>query len=226
MRVYTINVDAQGERSFLYWRERGATREMFSLPEMADVLSAASEASLLYLSLISLAVLPPEGRAQLLALATVNKAAGKQVAYDSNYRPNLWVSHAEALAVSEQAIAAATLGLPTNVDEQQLRGHSLTEAAIANLWLEAGCGEVVVKSGSAGCFIASSEFSGHRRPTERIVAVHTSGAGDAFNAGYLVYRLRQFDPVRATEQGEGIARWVISRNGAIPPQDSDAPYTA
>lgn len=217
--IYAINVDKMGERSFLYWRERSAAREMFQLPDMADVLRAAKDASMLYFSLISLAIATEDGRAQLLGLADANKRAGKIVAYDSNFRPNLWRSNDEALAISEQAIAAATLGLPTNVDEQQLRGRELSEAAIASLWLEGGCEEVVVKSGEHGCFIATRNSSGQKHSTSRIEPVDTSGAGDAFNAAYLSARLDQLDPEIGIAKGQTLAKWVISRDGAIPRRD-------
>jgi 2-dehydro-3-deoxygluconokinase len=215
--IYAINVDDDGERSFLYWRERSAAREMFGLLAMAAVLAAAREASLLYFSLISLAILPREARAQLLALAAANKAAGKQVAYDSNFRPNLWADTTAALDISEQAIATATIGLPTNVDEQQLRGKVLSESAIAALWIAQGCAEVVVKAGEAGCYLATKGADGTTYPADRIHPVDTSGAGDAFNAGYLAARMEQYDDAgMAIKSGQQLARWVISQTGAIP----------
>ncbi|MDO8313580.1 MAG: sugar kinase, partial [Sideroxyarcus sp.] len=224
--IYAINVDAQGERSFLYWRERSAAREMFALPEMDNVLVAALDASVLYFSLISLAILPQQGRKLLLDLATANKGSGKIVAYDSNFRANLWASNAEALAVSVQAIAAATLGLPTNVDEQQLHGRSLPAAAIAALWIDGGCDEVVVKAGEAGCHFATGDSVSMDFAVGRIDPVDTSGAGDAFNAGYLSARLDQLDPAIAVAKGQALARWVIARSGAIPPREAAASYSA
>lgn len=113
--IYAIHVDAQGERSFLYWRDKSAAREMFALPEMAEVLAVAERASLLYFSLISLAILPEEGRAALLTLAKSVRNNGGRVAYDSNFRRNLWQGLDEARRVSEMAMAVSDIGLPTNV---------------------------------------------------------------------------------------------------------------
>ena len=223
--MYAINVDAKGERSFLYWRERSAAREMFALPEMENVVAAARNASLIYFTLISLAILPSEGRAQLLSLAATNKSAGKRVAYDSNFRTNLWTKNLEALAISEQAIATATLGMPTNVDERQLRGREVSDAAIAKLWLEGGCDEVIVKLGEDGCHFANCHTGGARYRADRVDPVDTSGAGDAFNAGYLSGCLQELTPQFAIDVGQKLARWVISQHGAIPLRDATAPYS-
>jgi 2-dehydro-3-deoxygluconokinase len=49
--------------------------------------------------------------------------------------------------------------------------------------------------------------------------VDTSGAGDAFNAGYLHARLSGATPTEAANEGHRLAGWVVMRPGAIPPQD-------
>lgn len=120
---------------------------MFELPEMAEALVAAERASLLYFSLISLAILPAEGRARLLELADVVRSAGGEVAYDSNFRRNLWPSIAVARDTSWQAVRLATIGLPTNVDEQQLQELDLTVDQMGAQWLAHGCTDVVIKAG-------------------------------------------------------------------------------
>jgi 2-dehydro-3-deoxygluconokinase len=216
--IYAIHLDAQGERSFLYWRDRSAAREMFALPAMANVMSAAEAASLLYFSLISLAILPEEGRAALLALAQTIRRNGGQVAYDSNYRSNLWVNADEACRVSNRAIAVSDFGFPTNVDERQLRQAALSERDIAVLWQEAGCTELVVKAGEQGCFHANSATRLRHFAAHIVSVVDSSGAGDAFNAGFLASRRLGQDVETAITAGQYLAAWVIQRNGAIPPR--------
>ena len=39
--LYAISTDASGERSFTYWREASAARDMFSLPAMAEAMEQA-----------------------------------------------------------------------------------------------------------------------------------------------------------------------------------------
>lgn len=215
--IYAIHLDQRGERSFLYWRERSAARELFALPGMAGVLSEARRASLLYFSLISLAILPDEGRAAMLALARAVRSNGGRVAYDSNFRPNLWPGPDVARQVSDMAIAVSDLGLPTNVDEQRLRSGAWTEGDIARHWQEAGCTQLVVKAGEQGCFLADGSGAMRHFPAPVVPVVDSSGAGDAFNAGFLASWQQGHDIETAIEAGQRLAAWVIQRNGAIPP---------
>lgn len=113
--LYAIDTDPNGERSFTYWRSRSAARRMFELPGAADALERAREATLLYFSLISLAILPPSGRSQLLRLAAQVRERGGQVAFDSNYRPSLWQSADEARQQRDAAIALCDIGYVSRI---------------------------------------------------------------------------------------------------------------
>lgn len=219
--IYAIHLDDSGERSFLYWRDRSAAREMFELPGMATTLEQARECELLYFSLISLAVVGDRGRRALLELCRTRKAAGGAVAYDSNYRPVLWESEQLARQVSSAAAGVATIGLPTNVDEIQLFGREESELEIAERWRAAGCAEVIVKAGEAGCFYAGPELA-ERFPAEKTEVVDSSGAGDAFNAGYLQARLGGADHASAIGSGQALATDTLRHFGAI---RTEAPET-
>lgn len=217
--LYAITTDVAGERSFAYWRSDSAARRTFALPGIAAALAAAEAADLLVFSLISLAILPPEGRAALLALAQRMRAAGKQVAFDGNYRPRLWPDPAEARAARDAAIACCTIGLPTREDEALLGGDA-APAVIAARWRAAGADEVAVKLGGDGCLVGGQYVP----PPARLLPRDTSGAGDAFNAGYLHARLAGVDPAAAAMSGHRLAGWVVMRPGAVPPRDAAAPY--
>ncbi len=217
--LYAITTDAQGERSFTYWRSDSAARRMFALRDNDDVLAAAGEADLLYFSMISLAILPPEGRDAVFALCTRIRERGGRVAFDSNYRAALWESDAVARAVHARAVAVADIGLPTREDEQALTGLG-DAVAIDAWWRDRGVGEVVVKLGGEGCFA-----DGAVRPVPaKIVPVDTTGAGDAFNAGYLHARLNAGSIADSVTAGHVLAGYVIGRRGGIPAASHDAPY--
>lgn len=217
--LYAITTDAQGERSFTYWRGDSAARRMFALGDNADVLAAGVAAELLYFSMISLAILPPEGRETLFDLCAAVRAGDGRVVFDSNYRPALWDSPEAARAVHLRAIALADIGLPTREDEQALTGLG-DPAAIDRAWRDRGVGEVVVKLGGDGCFA-----DGAIRPVPTpMAAVDTTGAGDAFNAGYLHARLKGRSVAESIASGHRLAGHVIMRRGGIPAISADAPY--
>jgi 2-dehydro-3-deoxygluconokinase len=210
--LYAITTDDAGERSFTYWRGQSAAREMFALDAMKPALEQAAESDLLYFSLITLAILPPEHRMTLLELARRVQSRGGKVAFDSNYRPKLWTSVEEAQQASEAAIACADIGLPTMDDERQLWGTS-TADAVATRWINHGCAETIVKLGAEGCRLPDGQIV---CPPEKLIPIDTSGAGDAFNAGYLYARLSGHAFPKAALVGHELAGWTIMRQGAIP----------
>lgn len=213
--LYAISTDDRGERSFAYWRDASAARAMLGLPGSAQALDRAAQADMIAFSLITLAILPPEGRRTLYALARSVRERGGQVAFDGNYRPRLWADPTEARAERDRAIAQATIGLPTLDDEALLSGET-DAGAVAAHWQALGCGETVVKLGERGCRLPDGTIVA---PPEVLEPVDTSGAGDAFNAGYLGARLRSATPLEAAKAGHALAGWTVMRPGAIPDRD-------
>lgn len=212
---YAIHTDAAGERSFAYWRDTSAAREMFALPDAEVACEAASRADVLVFSLISLAILPPEGREALFDLARAVRDRGGAVAFDGNYRPRLWPDAQAARDARDAAIALATVGLPTLEDEALLL-EATDAAAVAAHWLSLGCEETVVKLGARGCRLPDGRTI---PPAQTLSPVDTSGAGDAFNAGYLGARLHGASPEEAALAGHALAGWTVMRPGAIPDRD-------
>lgn len=220
--LYAISIDAHGERQFSYWRSDSAARRLFCHPDSVRAAGEAAQADVLVYSLISLAILPEDGRDALLGLARAVRARGGKVAFDGNYRPRLWQNPAEARLWRDWAAREADFGFPTLEDEEQIAGGAVDPAAIAASWQEAGCSEVVVKLGAKGCLLPGGEIV---PPRASLLPVDTSGAGDAFGAAYLSCRLRGGSPEEAAQAAHELAAWVMMRSGAIPPRDHAAPYS-
>lgn len=182
---------------------------MFALPSMSSALAVAERADLLAYSLITLAILPDAAHAQLLALQT-------RLAFDGNYRPRLWPDAVSAASARDRAIARADIGLPTLEDETQISGETSAQD-VSRHWQSLGCAETIVKMGAMGCCLPNGKIIS---PPQVLSPVDTSGAGDAFNAGYLHARLSGATPEEAALEGHGLAGWVVMRPGAIPPQDA------
>lgn len=210
--LYAINTDHQGERSFTYWRGDSAARGMFACAGIEAALAKAEQTDLLGFSLITLAILPPDARKQLIGLASTVRARGGTIAFDGNYRPRLWSSAEEACAARDAAIACATIGLPTLDDEVQLSGVRDADAVAAH-WTALGCTETIVKLGAAGCRLPDGTIL---PPPAILTPVDTSGAGDAFNGGYLAARLSGASCEAAALAGHERAGWCVMHRGAIP----------
>lgn len=214
--LYAISTDDTGERSFTYWRGESAARQLFDCHGLQAALDVVQRADLIGFSLLSLAILPEAGRGQLLALAGRVRNAGGQVLFDGNYRPRLWPDAATAVGARDAAIALATIGLPTLEDEVML-GSAGDANDVAAHWQSLGCAETVVKLGAKGCRLPDGTIVA---PEQVLRPIDTSGAGDAFNAGYIAARLRGEEPSTAARAGHALAGWTIMRRGAIPPRDS------
>jgi 2-dehydro-3-deoxygluconokinase len=219
--LYSIAIDELGERSFSYWRSDSAARRLFDHPQADAAAAVAAQADVLVFSLISLAILPNEGREAVLRLARAVRSGGGQVAFDGNSRARLWPHPDVAMDWRKRAAAEADFGFPTVEDERDLSG-AMTADEVAAVWRDAGCGEVVVKMGGKGCRLPGGEVA---PPGMVLKPVDSSGAGDAFSAGYLARRLAGASPREAAECGHELAGWTVMRHGAIPPRDHAAPYS-
>lgn len=215
--LYAIRTDAMGERRFFYWREASAARRM--LDEGLDTLLAAraGQATHLYLSGITLAILQGARRERLLALLDQACAAGTAVVFDGNYRPALWPDPAEARTAMEAVLRRTAIALPTFEDEEALWGDR-DVGAVAGRLHGLGVGEVVVKQGADGAFLSADGLAQWVRVPAPVAPVDTSGAGDAFNAGYLAARLAGRPPTEAAVSGHRLAAVALAHAGAIPPR--------
>ena len=211
--LYAISL-RDGERSFEYWRDTSAARR---LAEDAGALrQALGTCSLAYLSGITVAILPPEGRATLLAALRTARAAGLRVVFDPNLRPRLWPDLATMRAGIEATARLADVVLPSFDDEAAHFGDADPQATVQR-YLALGAGDVVVKNaghpirfGGRG---GAAEVGG--LVPER--AVDTTAAGDSFNAGFLAAWLEGAETAPAIRAGHALSREVIGHRGAMVP---------
>lgn len=214
--LYMIQLDEKGERSFLYWRDQSAARYLIQHQGFSKVASQLNQMDVVYLSGISLAILPPKDRFVLLDLLATLSAQGMQIAFDSNYRPALWGSIEEAQQCYKTLFSITDIALVTDDDEAALWGDQNAEETLARLH-RLGVKQAVVKMGAKGNY-----FEDFVTNTRTFVAankvksvVDTTSAGDSFNAGYLAGVLCGHSPVKCSEQGHLLASQVIQHEGAI-----------
>ncbi len=125
--------------------------------------------------------------------------AGGQVAFDINYRPQLWEDVAEAASTLQIALAWSTIALPGLDDMGRVFGAGTAKAALRQLE-SFGVGEAVVKDGAAGVYLSGGELI----PAEPVAKViDTTAAGDAFNGAYLAARMAGKPPEAAAQRRPG-----------------------
>ncbi|MEM7720960.1 MAG: sugar kinase [Pseudomonadota bacterium] len=214
--LYAIELDREGERSFRYWRSEAAARLLFS--DGPPGLDALDGMDVLYLSAITLAILPPDIRARLTRKLADLRDGGKTVVFDSNYRPRLWADADTARTSIDAMWRSTSIALPSYDDEAILH-PGLAPSQVRDRIATFGVPEIVLKNGPAGPLLwaGAPVEAGPFAAAERVV--DTTAAGDSFNAGYLAARLAGAAPSEAAQAGHALACKVIAAPGAILPRD-------
>ncbi|NRB19660.1 MAG: L-rhamnose mutarotase [Rhodobacteraceae bacterium] len=218
--IYAIQNDIHGERSFHYWRDSSAARQMFST-DASPHLKSIKSADLVYLSGITLAILSQDARDRLWRALAEQRASGLKVAFDSNYRPNLW----ETPEIASREIARfwkiTDIALPTHEDETALFGDAERRAILDRI-LATGPKTGALKCGQDGPIqIPHSAETSSYKAAETVI--DTTGAGDSFNGAYLA-AIASGKPERtALALAHDLARRVVGHKGAILPQNPIRP---
>ena len=131
--LYWIQVDAYGERSFLYWRNESAARHLVRHPDIGRIFDELARVDMIYLTGISLAILPASDRRVLLETLSDLTARGVTLAFDSNYRPALWASRDDAREATSAILSMADLLLVTFDDEQRLWDDATPDDTVSRL---------------------------------------------------------------------------------------------
>ena len=214
---YRIEVDANGERSFQYWRDQSAARYLLSGDAYDKELESLAGIDYLYLSGISLAILPRHDRQKLMDGLLRAKEQGSKICFDSNYRHKLWRSADEAQQWYRKILQITDIAFLTFDDECQLWGDSSPDDIFARN-RPYGIPEVVLKRGAKPCLIETNEniysVEAISIPSEKII--DTTAAGDSFSAGYLASRIRgEVLPSECAALGHWLSSKVIQHRGAI-----------
>lgn len=216
--LYAIRTDDRGERSFYYWRQNAAVRQLFHLPGTDKAVQAAEQCDLLYITGITLSLFDATDRRRIVALAEQVRNQGGEVAFDPNYRARGWESAAEARQAMELLAPHVSIVLTTDDDERSLFGHRHADAAFA-YWLGAGVSEVVVKQGANGATVSAESGTTHVPVAGAVRVIDSTGAGDSFNAAYLAARSQGADIGAAARAGNLLAGIVVQIPGAILPAE-------
>lgn len=208
--LYLIQL-TEGERSFSYWRDLSAARKM--LDDANWLPQALSGTQAVFLSGISLAILSQEHRDTLVA--ALEDYTGTLV-FDPNYRARLWPSAALARDWLLRIAARADILLPSIEDCGALLGTNSAKGAAQDL-RASGAQEVIITDGAGPVTIHSegglSEMTFEQGPAP----LDTTGAGDAFNAGYLSARLQGQTTRQAAAEGRQLSQLAIATRGALLP---------
>lgn len=214
--IYSISVDAEGERSFSYWRKDSAATKMMRLRSESQLLALCDGADLVFFSGISLGILNEIDKAKLLQLLAKLRKQGATIAFDPNYRPKMFKHKDDAKEWFRKAYQVSDIALPGLDEHQDLFAHH--DASQVNQYCRAlGVSEVVVKAGVAGCFAYTEQDNYHLAFSPAPKQIDTTAAGDSFAGVYLSSRLNGASIENAVKNAANVAKIVVQHRGAIIP---------
>ncbi|UJF18265.1 sugar kinase [Vibrio sp. SS-MA-C1-2] len=218
--LYLIQLDSEGERTFLYWRNQSPARYLLQHPKFEDIVNQLINMDMVFISGISLAILPDADRIKLLALLERLRSHNVEIAFDSNFRPALWPQDDHDFTVKsiyKTMYSHTDLALVTFDDEQLLWGDASPEVTLARLQ-KLGVQKAVVKLGAEGCLVQDFTHQDNAQliattPVKKVI--DTTSAGDSFNGGFLAYYLNDSTLEISCQRGNMLAGLVIQHRGAI-----------
>lgn len=213
-----VHLQADGERSFSFYRNPGADTRL--KPE--EINAAMFDTRIFHFGSLSLTHEP----ARSATIAALQFAQDKKllISYDPNLRPHLWSNLDEAktqiLAVMDQADIVKISG----EELEFLTGSKDIEQGSARLCQEYGLRMLLVTLGQEGCYYRLGGLSG-QVPGFRVHTIDATGAGDAFLGGMLfqiLQRPKEIHQWTAEEMDASVkfanatGALVTTRKGAIP----------
>lgn len=211
--LYLIRLEG-AERSFSYWRDQSAARR---LADDEDALDAAlQQSSLVHVSGITLAIIGATGRRNLFAALDRLRARGGIVSFDPNIRRRLWPEETVLRNAMADMFSRCDIALPSFDDEQGLWADANPAATVARIAAH-GVTEIAVKNGAMPALIYASGTTMSVPASEVPDIRDTTGAGDAFNAGYLAARHKGLAQPQACAFAHCLAGEVVRHPGALAP---------
>jgi sugar/nucleoside kinase (ribokinase family) len=149
-------------------------------------------------------------RPHLPTLLRQLRTAGVSISLDTNWDPRqAWNGGLASV------LELIDVFLPNAAEACAIAGTDDIERAVR--LLAATTPAVAVKLGAEGALLAHADAL-HREPGYSFSTVETTGAGDAFNAGFLVGRLADLPPIRCLQLANAVGALSTQAVGAVEAQ--------
>lgn len=203
---------------FTYYRKNSAASRM--TPESVPV-KYISQAKILHISGISQGISTTACDTVFKAIATA-KADGVLISYDPNLRLKLWTLQ-RAKAIIHQTMTMADFIFLSLEDASELTGMEDPEE-IVDFYLNMGPKVVVLKLGADGALLTTRENINGTPPIQaqkffpyKVKSVDMSGAGDTFDAAFVVGYLSGWGLEKCMRFANAAAALTTTGLGAVTP---------
>jgi len=210
--LYFIDTDPRGEYTFHFWRDGSAATRTLRDGDLDSMSSYAAAAEFFLITGVTLAVMGEDERVRLLLQRVRN--AGTRIVLDTNYRERLWASSEDYRHRIDDILPFVSIFLPSLTDIEQVWPERDLRSLCAEM-TSVGVETIVVKNGANGVMHYDGGTLNAIPPLPNPTVIDTTGAGDAFNAGFLSALIERASLVDAIEMGQRAAFSVLSVQGAL-----------
>jgi 2-dehydro-3-deoxygluconokinase len=212
--VYFIKDTPDDDRIIQSYREKSAARYVLNENTYSKFFEFAKAAKIFYCTGITLAIC--ERKDLFFKLVEELHNAGVIIAYDTNVRPQLWEGNLRFEKETEEKILPfIDIAMLTKADTL-LEINVTTEEELVNYYSSWKIPHLIIKDGANGAvYTNTTDKSTFSVPAEKVNVVDTTGAGDAFNGGFLAGVVEGESVENALKMGIKVATACILVKGAI-----------
>lgn len=176
--------------------------------------SRFEEISILHTTCFALSKQP--ARHVILQAAEKAKRAGCQISIDANYAEKIWPERRDAQKVMGEICRHGALVKISDVDWNRLYEDDAPKPDfVIEHFLKMGAKEVCFTLGAHGCWVGNDDER-HFLPSREVEVKDTTGAGDAFWAGYLTASLDEKSLLERAIAGRRLAELKLGQFGPLP----------
>lgn len=206
--LYLVSLRGWSNRNFTYFRKGSAASLL--RPSDLDVKYLKST-RILHVSGIS-QVISKSCRDSISKAIAIVRETGGLISYDPNIRTKL-LPLDEIREIVLDTLPLVDIMLPSIDDAVLLYGRKTASELIRRL-LSKGPKVVAMKMGQNGCIVGAVSGRNYRLRGHQVNCIDTTGAGDAFDAGFLSSYLDGDDIVTSAATGNYVAALKVQQLGA------------
>jgi 2-dehydro-3-deoxygluconokinase len=178
--LYLVSVDTEGQRDFVYYRKDSAASQLGPEDITPEMIKSAK---VVYASGITMGI-SDRARKAVVKAFTLAQEAGVMTAFDPNYREILWQSEEKTVDAMNEILPLVDVFLPSFPEDTAMMIGFNRPEQVLDYFLFKGVKLIAVKAGAQGCYLGYKKEMMHI-PAMSVKAIDTTGAGDAFNGGFL-----------------------------------------
>ena len=180
--LYSIQTDKKGNRSFSYWRNESAAKEMIKNCNLDNLEKFIGNTELFYYTGISLGILKPKDQNKLIELSKKSKLT----AFDFNYRNSFHGNKIKSQSLFKKSNFFSKINFISFDDIIEIFGKSDPFQFINTFKRKDNI--IILKHFEKIFYSEFNKIGSINIPI--IKAIDTTAAGDSFNGSFLAYHLK------------------------------------